>query len=67
MTDSVITVLHGSRKDVYVRQCTCLEMANCYEEAKLQAYDCMQPCWDKVPPVRGKNSKKKIRNRSKLI
>ncbi|PAV72352.1 hypothetical protein WR25_03503 [Diploscapter pachys] len=51
MTDSVITVLHGSRKDVYVRQCTCLEMANCYEEAKLQAYDCMQPCWDRVPPV----------------
>ncbi|PAV87196.1 hypothetical protein WR25_02393 [Diploscapter pachys] len=52
MTDSVIiTVLHGSRKDIYVRQCTCLEMTNCYEEAKLQAYDCMQPCWDKVPPV----------------
>uniref|UniRef100_A0A7I4YLU8 Uncharacterized protein n=1 Tax=Haemonchus contortus TaxID=6289 RepID=A0A7I4YLU8_HAECO len=50
ISKSTIDVLHGSRRDETVRQCTCDELSDCYDSAKQQAYDCFDPCFKEIKP-----------------
>ncbi|CAD6198111.1 unnamed protein product [Caenorhabditis auriculariae] len=45
---SAISVLHGSRRDGTVRQCSCVEMKDCYSSAKAQALECFEGCWQTI-------------------
>ncbi|VDP06097.1 unnamed protein product [Heligmosomoides polygyrus] len=48
ISKSTIDVLHGSRREETTRVCTCSEMSECYQEAKQQAFDCFDPCWNEI-------------------
>ncbi|CAJ0569147.1 unnamed protein product, partial [Mesorhabditis spiculigera] len=50
VSNSALTVLHDSRQStVNIRQCTCKEMNDGFEEAKEQAFEClMDPCFEEV-------------------
>ncbi|KAK5965162.1 hypothetical protein GCK32_015975 [Trichostrongylus colubriformis] len=50
ISKSTIDVLHGSRRDHTVRQCSCDELSDCYDSAKQQAYDCFDPCFAEIKP-----------------
>ncbi|CAJ0931494.1 unnamed protein product, partial [Mesorhabditis belari] len=49
VSSSALNVIHSARtKNIHIRQCNCNEMNSCFEEAKQQALECLEPCFREV-------------------